>query len=109
MEIWSWTFVDKAAPPEVKDAVRVAGARGFGPSGNFEQDDMDNWQECTLTARGVVSRRYQLNTQMGMGFDGYDQELGAWASDSRFSESNFRQFYDYWAKVMSGSSWSELS
>ena len=30
--------------------------RGFSPSGTFEQDDMDNWQECTQTCRGVVAR-----------------------------------------------------
>ena len=47
IEIWAWIFVDKAAPPQVKEALRVNGLRGFGPSGTFEQDDMDNWQECT--------------------------------------------------------------
>jgi hypothetical protein len=36
-------FVDKAASPEVKEAFRLAGARGFSPSGTSEQDDMDNW------------------------------------------------------------------
>ena len=25
------------------------GGRGFSPSGTFEQDDMDNWQECAQT------------------------------------------------------------
>ncbi len=41
---------------EVKEALRLAGVRGFSPSGTFEQDDMDNWQECTRTCRGVVSQ-----------------------------------------------------
>src|SRR5205814_3770285 len=49
-EVWAWIFVDKAAPPEVKKALRLAGARVFGPGGTFEQDDMDNWQGCTQTA-----------------------------------------------------------
>ena len=47
-------------------AVRLAGVRGFSPSGTFEQDDMDNWQACTQTCRGVVSRRYHLNYEMGL-------------------------------------------
>src|SRR5205814_8724546 len=47
-------FVDKAAPPEVKKALRLAGARVFGPGGTFEQDDMDNWQGCTQTAPRAV-------------------------------------------------------
>jgi len=50
-EVWSWLYVDKAAPPEIKEAYRLAGVRGFSPSGTFEQDDMDNWQECTRSCR----------------------------------------------------------
>src|SRR6516162_10465784 len=50
-EVWSWVYVDKAAPPHIKEAVRLGGIRGFGPSGSFEQDDMDNWQECTRGCR----------------------------------------------------------
>ena len=46
-EIQSWTFVDKAAPQEIKDALRLASIRTFSPSGTFEQDDMDNWQGCS--------------------------------------------------------------
>ena len=108
IEIWAWVFVDKAAPPPVREALRLNGLRGFGPSGTFEQDDMDNWQECTQTCRGVVSRRYDLNMQMGLGRDVYRPELGAWASDYRLSESNHRQFYRRWAEVMAADSWAEL-
>ena len=82
-EIWSWVFADKAAPPEVKNAFRLAGVRGFSPAGTFEQDDMDNWQECTQTCRGVMSRRMPINNQMGLGHERFDAALGAWASDLR--------------------------
>ncbi len=108
IEIWAWVFVDKAAPPPVREALRLNGLRGFGPSGTFEQDDMDNWQECTHTCRGVVSRRYDLNMQMGLGHEEYRPDLGAWASDYRLSESNHRQFYRRWAEVMAADSWAEL-
>ena len=104
IEVWSWIFVDKAAPPEVKEALRLNGLRGFGPSGTFEQDDMDNWQECTHTCRGVVSRRYDLNMQMGLGHEKYRADLGGWASDYRLSESNHRHFYRRWAELMSDES-----
>ena len=107
-EVWSWAFVDKAAPPEVKKAIRLAAVRGFSPSGTFEQDDMDNWQECTQTCRGAVSRRIPLNQQMGLGHDRFDQGLGAWASDHRISESNHRQFYGHWAKIMAADDWGAL-
>jgi 3-phenylpropionate/trans-cinnamate dioxygenase alpha subunit len=99
-EVWSYVFVDKAAPPEVKEAFRLAGVRGFSPSGTFEQDDMDNWQECTQTCRGVVARRLPVNNQMGLGHERFDTALGAWASDTGFSESNHRQFYRRWAELM---------
>jgi phenylpropionate dioxygenase-like ring-hydroxylating dioxygenase large terminal subunit len=108
-EVWSWVFTDKAAPLEVKEAIRIAGVRGFSPSGTFEQDDMDNWQECTRTCRGVVSRRAFLNTQMGLGHERFDEGLQAWASDFRMSESNHRQFYGRWVQLMAGASWSEVS
>src|SRR6516165_7532292 len=99
-EIWSWVFVDKAAPPEVKEAFRLSGVRGFSPSGTFEQDDMDNWQECTQTCRGVMARRLPINNQMGLGHERFDAALGAWASDAGFSESNHREFYRRWAELM---------
>jgi hypothetical protein len=92
--------MDKAAPPEVKKAIRQAEIRGFSPSGSFEQDDMDNWQECTQTCRGAVSRRMPLNTRMGLGHDRFDPALGAWVSDYRYSESNHRQFYRRWSALM---------
>jgi phenylpropionate dioxygenase-like ring-hydroxylating dioxygenase large terminal subunit len=104
----SWIYTDKAAPPEVKEALRLAGIRGFSPSGTFEQDDMDNWQECTQTCRGVVSRRMPLNTQMGLGHDRFDPTLGGWASEFRMSENNHRHFYRRWAQLMATNSWAEV-
>jgi len=99
-EVWSWIYVDKGAPAEVKKAFRLAGMRAFSPSGTFEQDDMDNWQGCTQTGRGVVARRYPLSYEMGLGHERFDEELGAVASDYRYSESNHRGFYRRWAQLM---------
>ena len=107
-EVWAWVYVDKAAPAEVKAAIRLAGARVFGPSGTFEQDDMDNWQECTQTGRGVVARRALLNYEMGLGHERFDAELQAWASDHHLSESNHRQFYRRWAQLMAAENWAEV-
>ena len=101
IQISSFAFVDKAAPQEVKDALRLASIRSFSPSGNFEQDDMDNWQACTETCRGVVARRLNLNYQMGLGRDQFSDDLGAWASEFPISEVSHRNFYAHWAKLMS--------
>jgi phenylpropionate dioxygenase-like ring-hydroxylating dioxygenase large terminal subunit len=108
-EVWSWVYIDRAAPPHIKEAMRLTGVRGFSPSGTFEQDDMDNWQECTRTCRGVVSRRMSVNTQMGLGHEHFDEDLKAWASDFRMSESNHRQFYGRWAQLMKADSWAQMS
>lgn len=107
-EVWAWVFVDKAAPAHVKEAVRLASLRTFGPAGTFEQDDMDNWQECTQTCRGVVSRRYDLNLQMVLGHERFNEELKAWASNHRFSEGNHRHFYRRWGQLMAAESWADL-
>ena len=107
-EVWAWVYVDKAAPPEVKEANRLAGIRVFGPAGVFEQDDMDNWQACTQTARGVVARRHPLNYEMGLGHESWNDELKASVSDYRFSESNQRQFYQRWAQLMAAEKWAEI-
>ncbi|HEX6442516.1 MAG TPA: aromatic ring-hydroxylating dioxygenase subunit alpha [Stellaceae bacterium] len=108
-EIWSWVVVDKAAPPEVKEAFRLAGVRGFSPGGTFEQDDMDNWQECTQTCRGIMSRRVPVNTQMGLGRERFDPALAATVSDYGFSESNHREFYRRWAELMAAGNWRQVA
>jgi phenylpropionate dioxygenase-like ring-hydroxylating dioxygenase large terminal subunit len=107
-EVWAWVYVDKAAPPDVKEAVRLAGVRVFGPAGVFEQDDMDNWQACTQAGRGAVARRHPLNYEMGLGRERYDDDLKAWTSEYRFSESNHRQFYQRWAQLMAAESWAKV-
>ena len=104
-EVQSAVFVDRAAPPEVKDAFRVAAIRTFGPSGTFDQDDMDNWEGCSMAGRGVVARRHQLNLTMGVGHTWYKEEMKGWASDFRFSESNHRAFYGRWAQLMDSQGW----
>ena len=108
VEIWSWAFADVAAPPEVKEAVRKSAIWGFGPSGTFEQDDMDNWQECTQTSRGVVARRQMLNYQMGLGRESYNEDYEAVIADFRYSDSNQRFFYQRWSDLMAADSWSDL-
>ncbi len=104
-EVRSAVFVDKAAPTEIKDAFRLAAIRSFGPSGSFEQDDMDNWEGCSMAGRGVVTRRHELNMSMGLGHAPYNEDLLGWASEHRYSESNHRAFYGRWAQLMDSRGW----
>ncbi len=109
IEIWSWVFTDRAAPPEVKEAIRLVALRAFSPAGTLEQDDIDNWEECTRSSRGLVYRRYMLNYQMGLGHDSYSEEKEGLTSESCFSDNNQRQFYKRWSEMMTAQNWADLS
>jgi len=56
-----------------------------------------------------MARKMPLNTQMGLGHDRFDPELGAWASEYRYSELNHRGFYRRWSQLMAAESWADLS
>ena len=100
-EIWLYTLTDKNAPPEVKNDLRLAAQRHFSPSGLFEQDDMENWEQSTLASRGAVARRYPLNYQMGLG---HERPVSDGTAPDRFeglvNEINQRGFYRRWAELM---------
>ena len=104
-QIQAGVFVDKAAPDTVKEAFRLQAIRSFGPSGSFEQDDMDNWEGCSKAGRGFVARQYDLNIAMGLGHEKYDDDLNAWSSEYRISEMNHRSFYRRWDQIMSADTW----
>ena len=105
IEMWAFCYVDKDAPQEVKEALRLASVRAHSPAGTFEQDDMDNWQQCTTTCHGYMSRQVDLNTQMGLGHERFDESLGAWTSDYAMRENNHRRFYKRWAELMEQTNW----
>jgi 3-phenylpropionate/trans-cinnamate dioxygenase subunit alpha len=100
-EMWSFCVVDKDAPPEVKDALRLHLTQTFGPAGNFEQDDVNNWQHCTETALGWVARRYPQNIQAGM-----TSQPGA--EIGRKLGSRLRGLYTRWAVLMEAREWSAI-
>ncbi|HZP27105.1 MAG TPA: aromatic ring-hydroxylating dioxygenase subunit alpha [Dehalococcoidia bacterium] len=107
IEVWVWCVMDKAAPQEVKDEVRRLSGATFSPGGFFEQDDMENWQTCTETARGLVNRRIDHNVAMGLGQEYLDEEVPGILGRMP-SETNQRGFYDFWASMMKGESWSDI-
>jgi len=98
-EVWSWCIVDRAAPPEVKESIRLHYLRRFSPAGTWEQDDADNWIQATETSQGVGARRFPLNYQMGLGSEGPHPELPGKAGDFR-SDVNQRNFYKHWAELI---------
>jgi hypothetical protein len=107
-ETWTWCFVDKDAPQEVKDAIRKQFLWTFSPAGGFEQDDMENWEYCTKTGRGVMGRQIPMNIGMGLGHDRYNEDYIGMSSDATVSENNQRHFYKFWGMLMEGRSWKEM-
>jgi phenylpropionate dioxygenase-like ring-hydroxylating dioxygenase large terminal subunit len=99
-EIWSYCVVDKDAPVEVKEAMRLHLTQTFGPAGNLEQDDMNNWVQCTNTARGLIARRYPQNIQAHLGHENKSGPIGG--------GRRLRAFYARWQMMMRAESWSQV-
>jgi 3-phenylpropionate/trans-cinnamate dioxygenase alpha subunit len=99
MEVWAWIFVDKAATPEVKEAFRLATLRNFGPGAMFEQEDGENWSQCSAAARGFISRNRQSNMQMSLGEERTDPDFPGRVTHV-YSEMNGRSFYRRWLELL---------
>jgi 3-phenylpropionate/trans-cinnamate dioxygenase alpha subunit len=99
-EIWSYCVVDKDAPVEVKEAMRLYLTQTFGPAGNLEQDDMNNWVQCTNTAHGLIARRYPQNIQAHMGHEDKSGPIGG--------GRRLRAFYARWEMMMKAENWSQV-
>ena len=80
----------------------------FGPSGNFEQDDMNNFMQCTKAGNSRIGVKVPLNFQMGLGRERVDEEIPG-AVGSPMSDSNQRAFYARWAEMMDAPGWSQIN
>jgi hypothetical protein len=64
--VWSWVLMDKETPRDFAKASYEGYVRTFGPSGIFEQDDMENWEECTRVNQGKIAQRHHLHHGMNI-------------------------------------------
>lgn len=100
-KVWSWLVVDKEAPDDFKRASYETYVRTFGPSGLYEQDDMENWEECTRVNRGKVAQRYTLHHGMAAHLPPDDSFKGpgtAWPGS--YGETTQLCFYEEWKRWM---------
>ncbi len=107
-EMWVYCLMDKEAPAEVKSMMRSHLTLTFGPSGGLEQDDMDNWIQCTTSGRGWAGRHYPINVQLGLGHETTHETIPGSVAPSP-SEANQRAFYGRWAEIMDAPNWSSIS
>jgi 3-phenylpropionate/trans-cinnamate dioxygenase alpha subunit len=108
-EVWSFTFVDKAMPEELKRLWRVQCMQSFGPSGLLEQDDMDNWRNSSEAGRSLVARKTPNVISMGAGHEWDNPELPGLSVPNTFSEINQRSMYKRWQEFMDAKSWGDIS
>jgi 3-phenylpropionate/trans-cinnamate dioxygenase alpha subunit len=108
-EVWSWTFVPKDAPQEVRDGIVQMSAFGFSPAGVLEGDDGENWTELQAVLRGWKARSTPFNAQMGIGHDEFDVVDYPGRTSDTYSETAARGFYTRWKDLMLGRSWDEIA
>lgn len=108
IEVWVFCIADKAAPPEVKEALKKSHARAFGPAGFLEQDDSENWIEVQKVLRGHKARQTDFCMQMGLGFEERREDGIPGITNGTFAETAARGFYQRWVDLMTGKSWTDI-
>jgi 3-phenylpropionate/trans-cinnamate dioxygenase alpha subunit len=99
IELWSYCYVDRDAPADVKRELVKFYNLSFGPAGIIEQDDSAVWESIATSARGVQGRKGWSDYTMGLGDEHWHEGLGCMITD-RLSEAAQRSFYRSWAKAM---------
>lgn len=107
LEIMTWPFAECDMPDELKQRIKVAAHRVFGPAGILESDDIDNFEYIASPNRGKITRQGMMNCQMGMGTEREESDYPGVVGDF-LSEHGQRGYYRAWADCMSSSNWAEL-
>jgi phenylpropionate dioxygenase-like ring-hydroxylating dioxygenase large terminal subunit len=108
-EIWWFTFFESDMSPEQFKHRLSFVNHIFGPAGQLEQEDGENWGESTRGTRGVVSQRYPLNYAMNLRKGAVQREEGGPPFiEAVVNEHGQLWTYRAWADWMSAESWSDL-
>lgn len=103
MEVLNIILAPREASQDWKERIHEAAVYSFGPSGNFDQDDVAVWSGITDSAGGVFSKKHdlKLNYQMGMGHYGQSEPDPDWPgpgySSQTIHEGYSRTFHGNWA------------
>jgi PAH dioxygenase large subunit len=99
--VHSYFLADKAFSPELRKASMETYVRTFGPSGIFEQDDMENWEDCTEVNSGRIAMQYDLHHGMSAHLDPDPSFPGpGYAYPSSYGERTQLAFYGEWLRWM---------
>jgi PAH dioxygenase large subunit len=105
--VWSWLLMEKDAPDDFRKRSYETYVRTFGPSGIYEQDDAEIWEECTYVNSGKVAQRYSLHHGMGLHVPPDPDFPGPGvAYEGTFNEVTQLAYYDEWLRwIASGTPW----
>ena len=88
--------------------MRIHDLQRHGTSGTWEQDDVDNWVQSTLSSRGYVGRQVAQNLSMGINHEIEDPKSIHPDFRGRVAgfqnEINQRNLYAQWGRMMDGES-----
>jgi PAH dioxygenase large subunit len=99
--VHSFFMIDRSAPEALVKRSMETYVRTFGPSGIFEQDDMENWEDCTAVNQGKVAQRLDLHHGMGHHFEPVADFPGpGTAYASSYGENNQIAWYGEWRRWM---------
>ncbi len=100
IELNTWVLVNKNCPEHIKEKYRKGVMRTFSPAGILEMDDGENWENCTSTNAGVVTRRQKLHYGLGLTSRIEHEELKGEIHLRKYNDANQRAFYRQWLKLM---------
>ncbi|MBM3940494.1 MAG: hypothetical protein FJ318_06330, partial [SAR202 cluster bacterium] len=107
-EFWHFGWVPKDAPYEVQRAMRSGNSKNNGPAGLFEQDDLDNWRQVTMSSRSPIARKTSQLLNMGTGRATTHEMYPGEHAERYISEHNQRNFYVRWQQFMNADSWRDI-
>lgn len=108
IDLYTWVIVNKNAPEEIKEMWRKGAMMTFSPTGVFEMDDGENWEYCTKTSRGAMTRYQDLYIGLGMNSRMDDTDLPANVFKGQLNEANARAYYQRWKDLLQAESWKDV-
>ena len=102
-------LIDKNADPETQRVQVRNSNRHFGPAGLAEQDDGENWEQCTIGTSDMIAMNHPLHYGMGVG-DGKFVCDGTSPPriESLINEHYQLWMYRVWAEFMDSLDWDHL-
>ena len=107
-EFWHFVVYEADAPEVIATALRTGHGNNNGAAGLFEQDDIDNWRQVSLSATSPIARKHAQDLSMGVGHVNGASKLPGEVSERYISENNQRNFYRRWEEFMNADSWADI-